>query len=94
LAAGPRIIDAGLSLFWRRERNACPAVLDRAMLFHFHVINKFVIPDVIGSEHPSVEAAREIARKRVEQFRRRLEPGTPVRVVVTDAEDRTLFEVQ
>jgi hypothetical protein len=64
------------------------------MLFHFHVINKFVIPDVIGSEHPTLEAAREIACKRVEQFRRRLEPGTPVRVVVTDADDRTLFEVQ
>lgn len=64
------------------------------MLFHFHVINKIVIPDVIGSELASVEAAREIARKRAEQFRKRLEPGAPLRVVVTDADDRTLFEIR
>jgi hypothetical protein len=64
------------------------------MLFHFHIINKFVIPDVIGSDHPSVEAAREIARRRAARFSERLDTGTPVRVVVTDAEDRTLFEVK
>jgi len=61
-------------------------------LYYFHIVNDHTIRDPAGSKHTSDTAARIAGVERLQRLRR-AKDSRKLKIVVTNAEGRPIFEI-